>query len=110
MAERTLPTAEPALFDPGQLRIDLAMRRAGKVLLALIPWAGYLFLWLPIAVLIVFSFNSSRTNAVWQDFTLDWYRILLSGQFGTEPRLSTDFLLQALKNSLYVAVIATVIA
>jgi spermidine/putrescine transport system permease protein len=64
----------------------------------------------PIGVLILFSFNSSRTNAVWQGFTLDWYKLLMSGQFGTERRLSTDFLLQALNNSLYVAASATVLA
>ena len=58
---------------------------------------GFAFLYLPIVILIVFSFNISRTNAVWQGFTLDWYRVLMSGQFGTERRLSTEFLLQALQ-------------
>src|SRR4051795_11276297 len=101
---------QPLSLKTPRLRGDMAIRRTGKIGLALIPWVGYLFLWLPIAVLVVFSFNISRTNAVWQGFTLDWYKILFSGQFGTERRLSTEFLLQALSNSLYVAVIATILS
>jgi spermidine/putrescine transport system permease protein len=97
-------------LNPTQLRGDMAIRRAGKVLLSLTPWIGYLFLWIPIIVLVVFSFNQSRTNAVWQGFTLDWYKLLLSGQFGTERRLSTEFLLAALKNSLIVAFCATIVS
>lgn len=36
----------------------------------------FLFLYLPIGVLVVFSFNASRLNAVWTGFTFDWYRDL----------------------------------
>ncbi len=104
---RPLPTLG---LDPARLRGDMAIRRTGKVLLSITPWVGYLFLWIPIIVLVVFSFNQSRTNAVWQGFTLDWYKLLLSGQFGTERRLSTEFLLLALKNSLIVAFCATIIS
>ena len=39
---------------------------------------GYLFLYLPIIVLIVFSFNSSRQDMVWTGFSLHWYRELMS--------------------------------
>lgn len=39
---------------------------------------GYLFLYLPIIVLIVFSFNSSRQDMVWTGFSLRWYQELLS--------------------------------
>lgn len=38
----------------------------------------FLFLYLPIGVLVLFSFNRSRLNAVWTGFTLDWYRSLWS--------------------------------
>jgi spermidine/putrescine transport system permease protein len=65
---------------------------------------------LPIIVLIVFSFNASRINATWQGFTLEWYQILFSGQFGGEARLSTQFLIQALQNSLIVAVFSTILS
>ena len=58
-------------------------------------WTGIVlvFLYLPIALLVVYSFNSSRLNVVWEGFTLRWYREMLEN----EP------LLRALKNSLIVA-------
>ncbi len=38
-------------------------------------WTGFvlLFFYLPIAVLVLFSFNQSKLNIVWTGFTLDWY-------------------------------------
>ncbi|MEC5161601.1 putrescine transport system permease protein [Janthinobacterium sp. CG_23.3] len=39
---------------------------------------GYLFLYLPIVVLIVFSFNSSRQDMVWSGFSTRWYSELMS--------------------------------
>ena len=33
----------------------------------------FLFLYAPIFVLIVFSFNNSKSRTVWQGFTLKWY-------------------------------------
>lgn len=38
----------------------------------------FLFLYLPIGVLVLFSFNQSRLNAVWTGFTFDWYKALWS--------------------------------
>ena len=37
----------------------------------------YGFLYLPLAVMFVFSFNDSRRNAVWKGFTLKWYGALV---------------------------------
>jgi putrescine transport system permease protein len=34
---------------------------------------GYLFLYLPIVVLVVFSFNSARQDMVWSGFSTHWY-------------------------------------
>ncbi|WP_229476997.1 ABC transporter permease subunit [Massilia rubra] len=34
---------------------------------------GYLFLYLPLMVLVVFSFNSSRQDMVWSGFSTQWY-------------------------------------
>ena len=60
----------------------------------------YLFLWLPIAVLAVFSFNEARQTAVWEGFTLDWYR-----------RLAGDErLLRSVRNSLLVGGITTAVS
>jgi spermidine/putrescine transport system permease protein len=93
-----------------QLQADLAMRRVGRIAGKLVPVLGFMFLWLPIAVLIVFSFNNSRTNAVWTGFTTDWYTLLLSGQFSPERRFSTEFLLAALNNSLVIGVASTLLS
>ena len=40
----------------------------------------FLFLYAPILVLIAFSFNDSKSNAVWGGFTLDWYVQLLNNR------------------------------
>lgn len=58
------------------------------------------FLYLPIVVLIVFSFNASRLSASWQGWTLKWYRVLIEDQA----------LLEATWNSLLIAVVSTTIA
>jgi spermidine/putrescine transport system permease protein len=57
-----------------------------------------LFFYLPIVILILFSFNESRLNIVWTGFTLDWYAKLL------EDRV----LVRALQNSMIVASATTV--
>lgn len=38
--------------------------------------AGFTFLYLPILVLVVFSFNSSREDMVWEQFSLRWFQAL----------------------------------
>lgn len=38
---------------------------------------GYAFLYMPIVVLVVFSFNSSRQDMVWAGFSTQWYSALL---------------------------------
>lgn len=37
---------------------------------------AYLFLFVPIVILIVYSFNAARSTVVWTGFTFDWYREL----------------------------------
>ena len=54
-------------------RLSPAFNRAfGKGWLA----AGYVFLYLPIVALIIFSFNDSPVPNVWRGFTLKWYQAL----------------------------------
>ncbi|PRC94565.1 ABC transporter permease [Solimicrobium silvestre] len=38
---------------------------------------GYLFLYIPIIMLIVYSFNNSSQDMVWKGFTLHWYSALM---------------------------------
>jgi spermidine/putrescine transport system permease protein len=52
-----------------------------------------LFLWLPIGVLVVYSFNTSRLNVVWQGATFRWY----------EELWHHGPLLRAAQNSLVIA-------
>ena len=40
----------------------------------------YIFLFAPIVVLILFSFNSSKANFQWEGFTLDWYPTLFKNR------------------------------
>ena len=62
--------------------------------------AIYAFLFAPIVVLIIFSFNNSRRTFVWRGFTLDWY-----------PRLfENDDLLDALRITMEVAVVAVIVS
>ncbi|BDB00502.1 extracellular solute-binding protein [Clostridium botulinum] len=60
----------------------------------------YVFLYLPIFVLVVFSFNKSKLNATFTGFTLDWYKNLINNVQ----------ILEALKNSLIIAFISTFFA
>ncbi len=111
-----LSNAEGLSVNAAQLRGDLAIRRTGRTIRRITPFVCYGFLWLPILILIVFSFNSSRTNAVWQGFTLDWYRALFGlgidnvDGVRTEARFSTRGLLDAVNASITVAVATTIIA
>jgi len=59
-----------------------------------------LFLYAPIVTLIVFSFNNSRRNIVWQGFTLKYY----------EKAIGNENLLVAFGNSLTIAFISTLVS
>lgn len=76
------------------------------------------FLYLPLAVIIFYSFNANPVNMlIWEGFTLDWYRGLLGLGERSDSLTSraayiesTPQLIAALKNSLIVALSTTVIA
>ena len=57
-------------------------------------------LYLPILMVVIYSFNSGRTIGSWQGFTTDWYSRLFSNA------LMAD----ALKNSLVLAVVSSLLA
>ena len=60
----------------------------------------YLFLYLPIVVLIIFSFNDSKSRTVWSGFSLHWYQELLQD----------EEILAAFSTTITVSVIAAVVA
>ncbi len=65
-------------------------------------WVGavMLFLYAPLIVLVIFSFNDSKRNVVWRGFTTKYY----------EKALGNDQLVEALLNSLTIAALATIVS
>lgn len=62
--------------------------------------AVYAFLYIPLAVVVLFSFNDSRLNAEWVGFTLSWYGTLFHD----------EEMLLAARNSLFIALTASSVA
>jgi spermidine/putrescine transport system permease protein len=75
-------------------------RRAMERVLAGNAWMVFAFLYLPILVLAVLSFNDNRVVGIWGGFTFRWY----GEMFGDRNVMG------ALRNSLYVAGISTVVS
>jgi spermidine/putrescine transport system permease protein len=88
----------------------MLIRQIGKIGLLFNPVFVYFFLWAPILVLVLFSFNDSRSVASWQGFTTRWYTNIFSNVMGTEARFSTENLLTSFQNSMVVGIVATLIA
>lgn len=60
----------------------------------------YLFLYLPILLLIIFSFNDSRYSGKWNGFTFEWYTQLFAD----------SSIMESLYTTLIVAVVASVVS
>ncbi len=60
----------------------------------------YFLLYLPIGILIIYSFNASKYSTEWKGFTLDWY----------DKLLQNDSLIEAAMNSLTIALFSSLIA
>lgn len=88
-------TQQMAVLAKPRRRISL-----GWLILDLNVVLTFLFLYAPIIVLIIFSFNDSRQQQVWVGFTLDWYRQMLQD----------DRIVEAAKNSLLIATISTIVS
>ncbi|UPV75406.1 ABC transporter permease [Halorussus limi] len=78
----------------------------GGTLLAVEAALVYLFLYLPIVVLIALSFNDSRYALVWQGFTTEWYEALLAGE--TVARVNPSAAFSALVHSVEIALVTVV--
>jgi len=74
------------------------MRRSWSLWAAAL--AVYAFLYLPLTIVVVYSFNDSRLNAEWVGFTWHWYQVLLHDE---------DMLLAA-GNSLFIALVSSLVA
>ena len=75
---------------------------AQKIYVALI----FIFMYAPIATLMVLSFNASRTRAKWGGFTLNWYVELFANEDIMQALYNT--LLIAFLSALFATVIGTV--
>ncbi|MEU3164369.1 ABC transporter permease [Streptosporangium sp. NPDC006930] len=86
---------------PAGRRTPRSGRRLGDRLLLGYVWLIIAWLFLPIFVMILFGFNDtqSKSNVTWQGFTLRWW-----GRLDEYPQL-----LDAVRNSIYIAVLSTVI-
>ena len=71
-------------------------RAGSRVLTALV----FLFLYAPILLLIVFSFNKGNSNIVWTGFSLDWYKSLFQNRL----------IMRSVYTTLLVSLLATAIA
>ena len=71
-----------------------------KFFRTLYAWFIYFFLYAPIVVMLVMSFNASRSRTKWGGFTLDWYRALFED----------EAVFNALSNTLWIAVLSSLIA
>ena len=87
-------TAPRSRMAPPRTRLAA---RLGKGLLGGNALLVFAFLYLPVIILVIFSFNDTRSVAVWTGFSLEWY---------TRLGENTE-LLQAARNSLSVGLIAT---
>lgn len=77
----------------------MTSRRTSRALL--VPfWLTYAFLYLPILVLMVMSFNASKTPFSWQGFSFRWYGELAGN----------ETVIEGLINTLVVAVGSTVVS
>ncbi len=84
-----------AEFKPRETAAKLT---PGRFALTLVTLLTFVFLYAPIIVLILFSFNSARLGAVWQGFTLNWYQRMFSNRT----------IMDAALTSLIVATLSTI--
>lgn len=82
------------------LKIPLRLR-FGRYALTAHGLMSYFFLYAPIIILIIFSFNASKfVTGSWHGFTLDWYKKLFVD----------EAIGAALRNSLYISLISTFVS
>lgn len=92
--------SEQAALTQGQkTRIWIEANLLGR-LSPVVTLLAYLFLFVPIVVLVAYSFNASRSTVVWSGFTFDWY-----GEVFTDRGLR-----QALKVSAIIAFVSALVS
>jgi spermidine/putrescine transport system permease protein len=77
----------------------LSTRRVDR-LLSTSGWLVFAFLYLPIFVVVIFSFSAASNVGIWGGFSTRWYQRMVGN----------ESLLRAVRNSLWVATFSTVIS
>lgn len=96
--DQTFYTDRTSAFD--QPSKPSLLNRLGQALFSGYALLFYAFLYIPIILVVIFSFNVSRFPTNWTGFTLDWY-----------TKLFADYAIgQALRNTLIVSITSTVIS
>lgn len=99
-------SANGATWPAPQVALSRTARRGSwlgqwlRVIIGTSGIFGFIFLWAPILILVIFSFNASRFVTAWDGFSLRWYGKLFEDAA----------MMAALKNSLIVAVLSTLIS
>ncbi|HLM74459.1 MAG TPA: spermidine/putrescine ABC transporter permease PotC, partial [Polyangiaceae bacterium] len=62
-----------------------------------------IFLYLPILLLVIYSFNNSKLNIVWEGFTFKWYEQLWGEIVAHMSDERRSPLVESLNNSLIIA-------
>ena len=76
------------------------MRRGGSIFNRVVMALVFLFLYAPIFLLIIFSFNAGNSSMVWKGFSLHWYEQLFHNRL----------IMQSVYTTLLVSFLATLIA
>ncbi|WP_041436372.1 ABC transporter permease [Thermomicrobium roseum] len=90
-----MATARPATTMRSKRRFSF-----GWAVLNLNVLLTFIFLYAPIIVMSIFSFNASRQMQVWMGFTLDWYARMIA-----DERVRV-----AAQNSLVIALVSTIVS
>jgi spermidine/putrescine transport system permease protein len=93
MSRKTTPTASSDTWE----RIKAQF---GNWSLTTYGILGFAFLYVPIVILVIFSFNDARSISKWAGFTTEWYgKMFRDGQ-----------IMLSIWNSLFLAIVSTIIA
>ena len=84
------------------------MERFGGAFLGIEALFVYLFLYVPVFVLVALSFNDSRYAIVWNGFTTKWWADLFAGE--AIGRVDPDMAFAALGNSIQIAVVTVFVS
>lgn len=100
LSPSTTTTLAPTQVEQPSSLMQVRRRSLTERLLAGNAWLVFLFFYAPIAVLVIFSFNSGRFVSRWEGFSLEWYVKLFQN----------EAIGLALRNSLIVAFASTVVS